>query len=100
MVDQPKSSYDLCASALKEIACHQATVDQQLTDIKTNVAKISTAVLGNGNPKNSLSSRVTALETTSKIIRRSGDRFLKIMTVVASVAAVVVAVIAILITTK
>lgn len=63
----------------------------ELIDIKVSLGQIRKAVLGNGNPKDSLASRVTALEATADEQGRGRDRFWKVASVGIAALAVLIA---------
>lgn len=63
---------------------------QHLGRIETKLDRLCQAVLGNGDPKNSLASRVTRLEATGEAERQTTDRGWKAIAILASVLAVAI----------
>jgi len=79
--------------AVKDIAVRHAEMGEHLKGMDEKLDNIGKAVLGNGDTKNSLTSRVTALETTHTNAQQHGDRWWKIASVVIAGVAVLIAVV-------
>lgn len=80
-----------CARAFREIAVQYATLNERQAGIDGRLEAISKAVIGNGNPKDSLVARMERIESSAETMRRCGDRFWKVFGLVVAVASVIVA---------
>ncbi len=80
-----------CALAFREIAVQYATLNERQAAMESRLEAISKAVVGNGDPKDSLVARMERLESSADTMRRCGDRFWKVFGVAVAVASVIVA---------
>jgi hypothetical protein len=80
-----------CGRAFQDIAVQYATLAERTAAMDTRLEAISKAVIGNGNPKDSLLARMERVESSAEVTRRAGERFWKVFGLVVAVASVVVA---------
>jgi hypothetical protein len=85
--------HEACAHTFREVVVACAQLTERLQAVDRRLEGIARAVVGNGDPHDSLLARVERLESAERIQARSSDRFWKVLAVAASVAAVIVAIV-------
>jgi hypothetical protein len=92
MSDTCTDIHAACESTFREIVVACARLTERVEAMDRRVESVAKAVVGNGSPRDSLLARVERLEASAATRAGCADRFWKVLAVVASVAAVVVAI--------
>jgi len=79
-----------CVEAFQRITVQCARLSEGQAALSAKLDAVGKAVLGDGAPKDSLLDRVAGLEASAETARRCGDRFWKVLAVLAAVAAAVI----------
>lgn len=83
-----------CSRAFQQIEGRLGELGKGQENLGDKLDGIALAVTGNGNPKESLQSRVERLECSAATVHKCTDRFWRVLAVLASVISVAVAIVA------